>query len=367
MESARAATVTSNAADLVATWLGGCPSQIEPIRQGGFSGAAVLRVTAAEARGWALKRLGCGAAAARRARWIHSLARHTRSHGIDVVPEPQATPDGETVVIADDGGVWELVSWVPGRPAESPTPRQAAAAVQALARLHAVWSSAPAGPRMAGPAREVAPAVRRRVEQAAALTARPWSVRRQVARRDVDGPLHEAVAVRLERATDIMTAAGGVEAVARAAAIRSPSLPVQIVIRDVWAEHVLYMPDDRVAGIIDLHAAARDTPATDIARLVGSWRLPAGAAQDARAAWFAEALDAYAAIRPLSPDERAVVPWLHGMGTVLGIDNWFRWVLDERRAFADATRVAERIDRLLEELPRALASLAAIPAGSPGV
>lgn len=367
MGSAHAATVTANAADLVATWLGRCPSQIEPLRQGGFSGAVVLRITAAEARRWALKRLGCGATAAGRARWIHALARHARSHGIDVVPEPHATPDGETVVVAGDGGVWELLAWVPGRPAESPTPRQATAALQALARLHAAWSSAPSAPHAPGVAWPVAPAVLRRVDQAAALTARPWSMRRRGVRRAVDGPLHEAVAARLDRATEIMTDAGGVEVVARAAAIRSPSLPVQIVIRDVWAEHVLFMPDDRVAGIVDLQAAARDTPATDIARLVGSWRLPAEAAQDARAAWFAEALDAYAAIRPLSAAERAIVPWLHGMGIVLGIDNWFRWVLDERRAFADATRVAERIDRLLEELPRALGSLAAMPAGWPGV
>jgi len=40
---------------------------------------------------------------------------------------------------------------------------------------------------------------------------------------------------------------------------------------------------------------------------------------------------------------------------VFGLDNWFRWTLEEQREFPDTQSVLARIDRLLEELERALA------------
>ncbi|MFM9011464.1 MAG: hypothetical protein ACKON8_11515 [Planctomycetota bacterium] len=52
------------------------------------------------------------------------------------------------------------------------------------------------------------------------------------------------------------------------------------------------------------------------------------------------------------------MPWLHAVGVICSLDNWFRWVVEERRVFADAPRVRARLERLVEALPGALAWLA---------
>jgi Ser/Thr protein kinase RdoA (MazF antagonist) len=132
------------------------------------------------------------------------------------------------------------------------------------------------------------------------------------------------------------------------------------VLRDVWAEHVLFATAAplRVAGFIDLHAAGVDSPATDIARLLGSWR-PDAIGGGFFEAW-AGAIAAYEARRPLAAAERHAIPLLHAAGVVFGLDNWFRWVLEEGRTFPDPDAVLRRADRLLAALPPALQELATI-------
>ena len=170
------------------------------------------------------------------------------------------------------------------------------------------------------------------------------------------GELDDAVAARLA-AAEACGRKGGLEAALQGIAA-APVVPVvlQAVIRDVWSSHLLFDPDEpgRVAGIVDFHAAAIDTPATDLARLLGSWtRDPASPLADA----WRDALDAYEGIRPLVDAERRLVPWLDATGTVFALDNWFRWTLLEGRVFELPVRVVGRIDRLLQLLPTALASL----------
>jgi hypothetical protein len=59
-------------------------------------------------------------------------------------------------------------------------------------------------------------------------------------------------------------------------------------------------------------------------------------------------------VRPLSHEEVGLIPILHATGLLFGLDNWFRWTLDERREFPDADRVLARIDSLLAALPAGL-------------
>jgi Ser/Thr protein kinase RdoA (MazF antagonist) len=116
-----------------------------------------------------------------------------------------------------------------------------------------------------------------------------------------------------------------------------------------------------VAGIVDYHAAGVDTPATDLARLLGSWR---GEAVGGLVAGWPAALAAYEAVRPLTVAERSLVPWLHATGVVFGLDNWFRWTIEEGRQFAGVHAVLDRIERLSARLPAALEWLGTSP-GNP--
>lgn len=359
---------------IAATWLGERPTRLESVGPGGLSGAPVVRVGRAGGRDAVLKRVAGDAAAARRAAWVHALIHRARSHGVSELPAPLSTPAGATLVADTEGGVWELVPFMAGRPLERPSAFEVARAMDVLARLHEAWGS---GAGDGGPpqASDFPPSIVRRIEQARMLASLPWSRRldRCLSRGAGDVPPLVADAMKTwERAIVMFTALDGTRIVRRVAGMKPPSLPLQPVLRDIWFDHVLFerrtaagASSERhaqVAAVIDLHGAGVDSPATDIARLAGSWWSPGlGVAFDA---WLADAMDRYSARRALGAGERALVPWLHAVGVICSLDNWFRWVVEERRLFADAPRVRARLERLIEALPGALAWLAVDPVAS---
>ena len=335
-------------------WLGDEPRDLVDLGRGGFSGSAVFAVQAAAGR-FVLKAFPVGTAADRAA-WVHRLMRHLRQAGVAEIPEPQTTPAGETLVADPWGRLWELVAHVAGTAVAAPTAAQAAAACAALARVHRAAATLPHMPPRVGPA----PGMLRRISRAEALLAAPWSPRRGLRAGDAADPLADALRPRLARAIALFES-GGQRGLTRLAALQPPTLSVQAVLRDVWAEHVLFAPDPlpRFAGFIDLHAAGADSPVADLARLLGSWLSPAGSSGGLLDRWVG-ALAAYEAERPLHDAERRAIPAWHAAGVVFGLDNWFQWILDERRVFTHPEAVLGRVDRLLEDLPQALETLATI-------
>jgi Ser/Thr protein kinase RdoA (MazF antagonist) len=259
---------------------------------------------------------------------------------------------------------WELVGFMPGAAVEWPTDGQAAAGMELLATLHVTAC------RLAGgwPRPAVSPGHRRRIEQARRLLDDPWPSRRgRLSGNGADngpgGDRHRAeIVARLDAAIARFAAADGRLALRAVAACCAEPLPLQPVLRDVSGEHVLYDTHARgpaaaqaPTAIVDYHAAGIDTPATDIARLLGSWRRPVDRGRLSLTDAWPEAIAAYERVRPLDDRERRLVPFLHATAVVLGLDNWLRWTLDERRHFADPARVVARIDRLLAELEDAIA------------
>lgn len=347
---------------LAAAWLGPAGCEIAPLGAAGFSGASVHEVRSAAGR-FVLKSFAADTSPARAA-WVHGLTAHLRAAGIVEAADVTAANDGRTLVTDRGGRLWELVRFVAGVPTATPTPAQAAAALAALARLHLAAATLPG--QAATMAR--APGLEHRIGRARDLVAAPWRSRRERLRRPVaDDPLAGAVMERLGRAVAVFASAGGDAALERLAALRPGPQPVQPVLRDVWADHVLFAaaPADRVAGFIDFHAAGLDSPAADVARLLGSWRRPGGEGRGLLAGW-GDAVAAYEAWRPLPAAERGTIPLFHATGVVFGLDNWFGWVLEEGRTFARPGAVLERIDRLLESLPEALHELATIAPISEG-
>jgi Ser/Thr protein kinase RdoA (MazF antagonist) len=272
------------------------------------------------------------------AAWVHAFMRLVRGAGVLQVPMIIAAPDGETLQADEGGSLWELLQWMPGSATTKPSGRQAAAAADVLARAHQAAAAWPACPRRVGHS----PGVLHRVARARALLARPWATRLDATYR---GPLRE----QFERAIAIFAAVGGGQAVARVAEWESRAVVMQPVLRDIWSDHVLFV-GEQVAGVIDWHAAGIDTPATDVARLVAGWAVD----QETMRAF----LDSYSAIRPLSGDEVSLVPFLRDTGILFGLDNWFRWIVEESRLFADIKKAEARVDFLLSALPGAVRNLA---------
>jgi len=324
----------------------------------GFSGSQVFVVELSDWPGrFVLKSFHAGASV-EHARFVHGLVRHLRTECSTQVPEVIASIDGDTVVVDADGRLWELARFMPGVAVPCPTPTQAAAAATALAQLHLAAASLPGYP----PRLDDSPGVARRIDQARQLLTRPWQASRdtwsRVARNWMPVEVGVALEDRVATAINIFHECGGEMLLSRVAAMRSWSCVLQPVLRDVWCDHVLFADarSDDVTAIIDLHAAGIDTPATDLARLMGSWQSPSGCTLLSLPERWTEAIASYDRIRPLSRMEAGMVAFLHGTGVVCGLDNWFRWMLEEHRVFPDAQRVLDRIDRLLTELPGAIAT-----------
>jgi homoserine kinase type II len=326
---------------------------VTPLDRPGFSGAPLVRVTSAPGS-FVLKAFAVGTSP-ERARWIHTLMDHVVAEGVREVPPVCRTPRGDTLVTDATGRLWEMIQFVPGVALAAPTPTQAAVAAAAVARLHrAAATLPPARPTSVVPTTAVPAAVTRRREQAQQMLLCPWSERR----RRVDSHAgDQSWLARWDRAIEIFAANSGPRGMAHVAAFDAGPLPVQPVVRDLCSDHVLFTDDrQHVAGIVDFHAAAFDTPATDLARLLGSWWV--GGESTQRAAGWDAALGAYDRVRRLDDAERRLVPFLAATGVVFALDNWFRWLLEERRSFSAPGAVERRIDGLLGELPAALESLA---------
>ena len=86
-----------------------------------------------------------------------------------------------------------------------------------------------------------------------------------------------------------------------------------------------------------------DTPATDVARLLGSL------VGDDASGWQA-GLTAYSTVRPLSIQNREAIPALDVAGTILAGCNWIRWIYVDNRQFDDRPLIIERVARLLDRL-----------------
>ncbi len=353
------------AAAAAAAWCGDVALDSTPVGGTGFSGGWVGRVRPRGADAWWVLKAFAPHTSRARAEWVHAFVGHLVGRGVTEVPAPRAALTGGTLVTDAVGVHWELVPFIAGVATEEPDHEQAAAALAALARVHVAAASLPGHAPQPGPS----PGVIRRRQQATALVARPWSARPYPA--SGVGPFEAAVRDRCRQASGLLDTPSGRRAVAAVAGWPAEPLPLQTVLRDVWSDHVIFAAGAPagVAGIVDVHAAGCDTPATDIARLAGSWRHLGGRTPTDILRGCPGPLAAYEAIRPLSNAERAVVPFLHAAGVICGLDNWFGWTLEEGRRFPDAAAVLARIDGLLDRLPAAvewLAETKAAPRLTPG-
>ncbi|MGB8851956.1 MAG: aminoglycoside phosphotransferase family protein [Pirellulales bacterium] len=329
-----------------------------PLAATGFSGASLYVVSFADVPGRFVLKPFAANVPRQRAEWVHQLMHHARHAGVTEVPQLLTTAAGGSVGESEDGGLWELVEFVEGQPCASPTSAQAAAALVAVARVHGAVASWPGAVPDHGPSRGVV----RRMEQARNLLGRSWATRLEAAdSRDGTAELAQEVRALCRDADRILAGPLGRRSLTAVAEAGIGAVHRQAVLRDIWSDHVLFDPmaPARVAGIVDFHAAGIDTPLADLARLLGSWEIevPLGlAVVPSLADRWAEPLAAYeqASGRSLAAADRWLCGWLSASAVICSLDNWFRWILEENRHFADASRVLARIRRLLVDLPAAV-------------
>ncbi len=257
----------------------------------------------------------------------------------------------ESFAVDAGGGIWELMTWVPGRPLEPDAPLEAiATAAAAIGQVHEALTALGTGSR---PAPAISDRVRRLAELSIALPpCFAADVRSRVPAVLIE-PLLQAVFV---------LQSGWPAVRVRLAGQLSPwsekPVAVQYVLRDVHREHVLF---DRgsVGGIIDFDALRIDTPAVDLARWASgfdAFRLDPDGTLDV-------VLAAYAKNRsfPLAGgDADRLSPWGSEFRTLLSavaevslwisLANWVVWLVNESRQFPDFQLVSDRIRRLTESV-----------------
>jgi Ser/Thr protein kinase RdoA (MazF antagonist) len=285
---------------------------IQPVIRGGFSGARVWKV---DYRGesFALRRWP-RAVTADRVIGIHQFQDWLTRGGVPVPRTVGATATGQTA-LEHDGAQWELATWMPGEANYhfQPQPERLTAAMQSLARLHVWASKLPIDMPSSDAGQRPSPGLMRRSERLSNLLLTDLrelraAVYNQPLRSQED--LAERALALLERTADVE--------LQKAERWEDEPLSLHLCLRDVWHDHILFT-DHRVTGIIDLGAVGYDSPAGDVARLLGSL------VGDDRQRWSA-GLAAYEAVRPLSNVEREAAGFFDSSGVVISTANWLRWL-----------------------------------------
>ena len=121
-------------------------------------------------------------------------------------------------------------------------------------------------------------------------------------------------------------------------------LPVRRLpcLRDIWHDHVLFT-GAQVTGLIDFGALRTESPAADVARLLGSL------VGDDVEGWRT-GVAAYRRVRPLTENELRLVEVFDYSNVLLAGMNWLRWLCLEGRQFARMEQVIERLEVLVARL-----------------
>ena len=322
------------------------PSQIDqPPHAAGFSGTTIFRVQSAT-EVFCLKRLPMTVELVRQ-QVINGLIKELFEQGVTCLPVPVCSRKGSTLIQVDDG-VWQLEPWMPGIADywQRPSMTRLIAACQTLARWHiAARKSAATKPNGFGvEVAATAPTVRDRQ-----LSVLRYSeelllpIERQLVR--------ESSAVWQRLGTQITTHVRRLAPQLITDLIRAGDwlVPLQPVIRDVWHDHLLFS-GDQVTGLIDFGATRTDTVAADLSRLLGSL---VGSDADA----WSSGLNAYEELRPLSDNERRLLPLLDLSNVLLSGLTWLRRRYVDRVELASEERVLERLERIADRLEPATKSL----------
>lgn len=252
-------------------------------------------------------------------RWMSQAER------LAFVPTIVRTTRGDSFVVAANR-LWDATTWKAGAPLSAPSENEVVAACAAVARLHTVWAERSR--------RAICPGVANRIHL---LREWPTAPRFQIDSLDLSSNL-KSLLHKASRLADTVAPA----MLRDLSEWESKSLRVQPCVRDLRGEHVLFH-DAVVVGIVDYGAMAEDSPAIDLARLLGDYSA-------SNLEHFDIGLQSYRAAGGEldTPDE--FVRMLSRTGTIGSVIMWLIHLGVERRSYPDTEAVEARIHSLIQRI-----------------
>jgi len=260
----------------------------------------------------------------------HRLLAHLQQQRTGWTPGPFPVAENQgTLFVLPSGDRWELAPWLPGETNfdSQPSFDKLESACRALAEFHLVAAELPTD---------------RAVHQSS--VGRHSSRLGQLERELSTGSYANVEASR-KPLVDAMRA-GTPIAKELLAPLEGRALVTQLCWGDAWHNNFLFQ-GDQVSGLIDFATVRLDTPAADLARLLGS-------ATSENGAWWQAGLEAYSTVCPLSRAERQATKALDASGVLLSLANWVGWLVIERREFRDPAKALRRLEHFAGRLDQLL-------------
>jgi Ser/Thr protein kinase RdoA (MazF antagonist) len=310
------------------------PGCVHPLGSaGGFSGSRFWRIEQAGSS-LCLQQWPEDPPPKERIEFIHSVLHHVQRQGFSLIPTVFATRSGADYV-EHAGQVWELRTWLPGEAdfCREPSVAKLSAAMSALAGFHRAAATFPGR----GPRRGTSPGIVQRRGQLQHWLA--GDAARLAAA--IDPQRWPELAARGQRVLRLFDA----HAIAAAAQLEHAArleVPLQVCIRDIWHDHVLFS-GDRVHGIIDFGGLGWDNVAMDVARLLGSLTVDYGA-------YWRQGLASYNEAHALGESELRLASIFDRSTVLMAGLNWLDWIFRQGRIFDNNQAILTRMDHILARL-----------------
>ncbi|MFM9963019.1 MAG: phosphotransferase enzyme family protein [Planctomycetaceae bacterium] len=348
-----------NLNQIVESFCGTKPARIRTIDRDseGFSGAVVLRVVVPDKlhgseveyclRGWPPESFS-----RERLTGLHRLLAFVHKSGVKQVPVPLRNKFG-TTLYAEASQFWQMEPWMPGRADFSSDPSDARLrnAMSALAQWHEAASRFEPYPAEAGWFQsqlfDKSPTVADRLERIERYyTQDVANLRNLLAQTTTLGDWGQDFLELADLSRRILDAFDrSVESIgSKLQSYCDVKFRLQPCLRDVWHDHVLF-DGDQVTGLIDPNAAKTESPATDLARLLGSFL------GDDHDRWEF-ALTAYRQVRPLSDREAKVARVLDQSTVLLSGLTWLERLFVYKEDYANPPRILTRLRQIVARLDR---------------
>ncbi len=273
----------------------------------GFSGAIVWRVQSGPAQ-FALKAYPPDWGDARRLVAIH---QRIAVAGPDLMPQTVPIRFG-TTVMEGQGRLWDLMTWCEGSATQDVVPTT----IEAVAKLHIRWEL------------PVLPS------QPSDTVARQWAILDEWEEANVA----TAATDKLAHAVSLLSRQITPSRMALRPWLNRP-VPMQTIHGDLWPGNVL-IHHDHFSGIIDCAAVRVDSVTSDLSRLFGAINVEVKQ----------RIAEIYEPSRPLQPMEWELLQVLGRTGPVARLAQWLKWLIVERRQFADPAAAERRFAEVLAQI-----------------